>query len=172
MPAPIPDDTRAAILDDIKTRQKSCRGIARDHGVSTATVRKIAKDNGITDAFSREQTIHATRARQADIGDLRSRLALRNYLRAHAVHDRLDAEVYEAKHVTGEGKVITVRTEHPPARDERDLAAAISSYTAAADRLTDDDGGADHAKSLLGALAEGLAAAAQALDEPADDAAG
>lgn len=77
MPAPIPDDVRAAILADIKANggERSCRGIARDHGVSDATVRKIAKDAGITDAFSRAQTKKATEASRVDHAARRAVLA-------------------------------------------------------------------------------------------------
>lgn len=95
MPAPLPDDKRAAILADIKAGDGTCRGIARKHGVSDATVRKIAKDNGITDAFSRAQTENATRAVIADNAARRARLAQRLVTLAELSLDRAVAELSE-----------------------------------------------------------------------------
>ncbi len=70
----LPDDVRTRVADAIRTGG-TCRGIARDHGVSTATVRKIADEFGITGAFSRAKTENATRARVADLADRRARIA-------------------------------------------------------------------------------------------------
>ncbi|MFC7739715.1 hypothetical protein ACFQXA_37715 [Nocardiopsis composta] len=65
MPPRLPDDVRAAILDDIRAGG-TCRGIARKHGVGPATVASIAKENGLNGAFERTQTEAATRAKTAD----------------------------------------------------------------------------------------------------------
>ena len=72
----IPDEVRAQIADAIRSGG-TCRGIARDFEVSTATVRKIAEEYEITDAFAREQTQKATRARVADLAARRAVLAER-----------------------------------------------------------------------------------------------
>lgn len=66
MPPRIPDDKRALILTDIRTGEKPLRQIARERGVAPSTVNKIAKDNGITDAFERAKTKKATAARMVD----------------------------------------------------------------------------------------------------------
>lgn len=65
MPAPLEPDVRAAILDDIRAGG-TCRGIARTHGVAASTVAKIARAEGLTDAFERAQTKSATQAKMAD----------------------------------------------------------------------------------------------------------
>lgn len=59
----ISDEQRAAILEDIRAKNGSTRVIGARHGVSDASVRKITKDAGETDAFSREGTEKATRVR-------------------------------------------------------------------------------------------------------------
>jgi hypothetical protein len=76
MPSPIPPETREAILADIASdTEESCRTIAKRHGVSDGTVRKIAKDEGFTNAFTRVDTENATRARVADMKAARTELA-------------------------------------------------------------------------------------------------
>jgi hypothetical protein len=76
MPSPIPEATRAAIIEDLGSdTEESCRTIAKRHGVSDATVRKIAKDEGFTNAFTRVDTENATRARVADMKAARTELA-------------------------------------------------------------------------------------------------
>lgn len=76
MPPRLPDDKRAAILDDIRTGTKSRGQIARDHNVSTTTVSNLAKDDGIEEPFSREQTEKATAAAVADSASERASIAL------------------------------------------------------------------------------------------------
>lgn len=75
MPPRIPTNRRQAILADIQARAGSTRAIGAKHGVSDNAVRKIAKEAGITDAWSREQTENATRARVADMKAVRTALA-------------------------------------------------------------------------------------------------
>lgn len=76
MPSPIPPETREAVLADIASDEElSCREIGKRHDVSEGTVRRIAKDNGFTQAFTRVNTENATRARVADMKAARSQLA-------------------------------------------------------------------------------------------------
>ncbi|CAM3457101.1 hypothetical protein [Stackebrandtia soli] len=166
MPPRIPSDKRDAILADIRDGKLACRAIATKHGVSPSTVSKLKDENGPADAFERSQTLHATAARQADVRDLRSRLALRTLQRAHAILDRLDADTFVTKTATVTGEVITIRTDDPAPRDERDLAAAVSSYTTAAERVTDVEDASSAARSLLSGLGDALKVAAWNLDEP------
>lgn len=70
-----PPEVVEAILADIRARAGSCRGIAKRHGIPESTVRSIAKRHGITNAWSREHTEAATKARVADMAERRSRLA-------------------------------------------------------------------------------------------------
>lgn len=141
MPKPLDPDKRAAILADIKAGGHSCRGIARKHGVSDHAVRKIATENGITDAWSRAQTEKATRARAADNKAARAIEAAQ----ALAVAAELRRKILTAK----------------DGRDARDWATAygIMSDKHMAYERFDADNGVDEARSMLGALAAGLQAA-------------
>lgn len=165
---PLDDETRAAILNDIRAGQKSCRGIARQHNVSDATVRKIAKDNNITDAFSRANTEKATRARVADMASIRTAKAavlLEDF-------DRLRERAWSEYQVVVGGRegAEIVDLKLPPLRDAQ---AAYTSMAICIDKHLalvkhDSDGGASEARSMLSAIAEALEVAAQQL--PADDA--
>jgi hypothetical protein len=128
--------------------------IARRMKRAPSTVSKLADELGLT--FDRSRTVEATIARQTDARALRASLAIRNYQRAHAIHDRLDEPVFRWKHVTPDGTVLRLTDDHPPARDERDLASAVASYTTAADRLTDEDPGIEDARTMLTGLAAAL----------------
>jgi transposase-like protein len=75
VPSRIPDEARAAILADIEAGQLSRNAIAREHGVSTTSVSQIAKDAGIEQAFSRENTQKATEAAVIDAKARRAALA-------------------------------------------------------------------------------------------------
>ncbi len=86
----IPDEVRAQIADAIRAGG-SCRGIAREFAVSTATVRKIAGEAGVAAPFTREQTKNATRARVADLADRRARLAEKMLDLAEHIADRATA---------------------------------------------------------------------------------
>lgn len=163
MPPRIPDDKRDAIAADIRAKLPRNQ-IARKHGISGSTVTTIAKEIGSTDAFDRSETVHATAARLADVKELRSRLALRTLKRAHTILDRLDADEFTTKIPTVTGDVVTITTTDPAPRDERDLAAAVSSYTTAAERVTDVQDASSAARSLLSGLGDALKIAASRLD--------
>jgi len=75
VPSRIPDETRAAILADIRAAEKSRAIIAREHGVSPQTVKNIASENGIDQPFSREHTQKATEAAVIDAKARRATLA-------------------------------------------------------------------------------------------------
>jgi|ADGO01.1.fsa_nt_gi hypothetical protein len=169
MPAPIPEHTKQAILDDIKAGDGTCRGIARKHGVSDATVRKIAKQAGITNAFAREHTENATRARQADMAAQRAQIA------ADLLTDvqRLRKRAWDTYQVIANGPdgPETITLDQPPLRD---VQAAYTSVGIALDKHLalvkhDSDPGIDAAKSMLGALAAGLGAAYDQLNSSDGD---
>ena len=96
MPAPLPDDKRAAILADIKAGTGTCRGIARKHGVSRSTVSKIASDAGLTNAFGRQQTKAATEARIADAAAERASLVTASLAAAKAALARMYEDLSQA----------------------------------------------------------------------------
>ena len=66
MPPRLPDETREAILADVRAGEKSRGQIARDHGVSAWTVGNIAKEAFLHGAFSREKTKNACEAAAVD----------------------------------------------------------------------------------------------------------
>lgn len=117
----IPEDKRAAILEDIKSGEKARSQIAEDHAVSTTSVSKIAHDAGITDAFSRTQTKNATEAAQADNAASRARLAERFLEEAHRALD----DLHKPHMVFSFGGKDNLYNEHefsePPPADKRNL---------------------------------------------------
>lgn len=168
MPPRIPDDVRGAILADIQSGQNlSTRRIAGRHGVSDRFVRTVATENGITDAWTREHTESATRARLADLKERRSLLAAGLLDDAEALRDRAWAE-YE--HVaSGKDGVETVDLVLPPLSEVRNAYAAIGIATDKHLALLkyDADTSSSETRSLLAGLGEALTtAAAQLPDEP------
>jgi len=148
----IPDNIRAACADDIRAGQKSRAQIARDHGVSKASVTNIAAEAGISTPFDRSTTKKATEAVQADNRSAR------------------------ATEATGTIGVATVlRSSILTAENGNDAKGWAIAYGIFIDKhlaLTkhDADPGVDAAKSMLGALARGLGAAYDQLTGPESDA--
>ncbi|MGS2641693.1 hypothetical protein [Streptosporangium sp. G12] len=167
MPAPIPDTKRAAILSAIKAGGNSCRGIARDHEVSDATVRKIAKDEHVVDAFSRAQTEKATRARTIDMKARRAEIAEVLLGDVDRLRERAWSR-YRYYERGPEGPELVV-LDLPPLREAREAYTALGIAIDKHDKLIkmDSDNGAEHAKSVLGALADALQVVADQL--PAGD---
>lgn len=143
MPPRIPDRKRAKILKDIQTHAGSCRAIAAKHGVSTDTVRNIAKNAGITDAFGREQTKKATEARQADhharLIQLASRMAGLSE-RVLASFEAMDLDAWTKVSPHSRGIILGIAADKA-----RDLGPR-------------DDQGADSVGSLLGGMLDDLIA--------------
>jgi len=157
MPPRIPDETREAILADIRGGG-TCRGIAEHHGVSPSTVTKLAKDAGIANAFERAQTKNATEARLADNRARRAELSSRLLKKAGQLLDQMDRPHrvfnFGGKDNTFEERVLDV----PPTGDLRNLmvtaATAIDKHVVL--EKVDADSGTDTAGSLLGALLDDL----------------
>lgn len=167
--ARISDQQRAAILQDVQAGTKSCRQIAKDHGVSQATVSELAKAEGITDAFNRAQTEKATAARAADCRARRE--ALKEALLDDAEKLRQRAwspyEIVVDNRNTGPQHITL---DLPPLQDVR---AAYNAISLAIDKSVkleqyDATGGDVDAKSMLGALAEGIRQYAQATEPEGD----
>lgn len=166
MPAKIPDKTRAAILEDIRAKAGSTRAIAARHGVSDATVRKIAKDEGETEAFTREHTEKATRARVADMAELRTRVAQKYLRKADELLDQID-EPHTVFSFGGKDNSYNEHTfDRPPTGDIRNL---MTSSAVAVDKhlkliAADVDSGAATAASMLSGIADALQVASEVLD--------
>jgi hypothetical protein len=169
MPSRIPDDTRAAVLDDILSPEElSTRAIADRHGVSESTVRAIAKENGIENAFTRANTESATRARVADMASRRTALAAGLLDDAERLRTRAWS-AYPMTVSTAAG-VETVRLELPPLGEVRNAYAALGISVDKHLALVkhDADPGTEAARSLLTGLGEALQLAAGQLSDPDD----
>jgi hypothetical protein len=171
VPPPIPDNIRTAILADVRAHRGSCRSIGRTHGVSDATVRKLAKDAGLVDAFSRAQTENATRARVADIKAQRAQLAVDLLSDVHRLRHRAWSPYVMP--VSGPEGVELVELKLPPLGEVRN---AYTSIGIAVDKhlaliRVDADAGTEEARSMIGALAAGLQVAYEQM-QGAPDASG
>lgn len=159
MPAPLDPDKRAAILASIRAGG-TCRGVAREHGVSPGTVRNIASDAGLVDPFARTQTENATRAKQADNKALRTELRHRLLVKAGQLLDQMD----EAHTVFAFGGKDNSFNSHvldkPPTSDLRNLmtSAAVAIDKHAVLERIDADNGSDSLGSLLGGVMDRLQA--------------
>ena len=156
MPPRIPDDKRAAILADIHARNGTCRGIAKRHDVSDATVRKIAADEGITDAFSRAQTENATRAVAADNRSRRAQIA--SDLLDDVVKLRERAWAEYSYYERGQMGPELVTLDKPPLKEAKEAYVAIGiclQRHAELEKL-DAGHGDEAARSMLGDLADAL----------------
>lgn len=176
MPARIDDATRAQIADAIRDAAggdatTSTRTIAQRFGVSDYTVRKIAKEQQLGDAFSREQTKNATRAREADMAAARAQLAADLLSDAQRLRSRAWSKYRVV--VSGPDGADVVTLPLPPAPDTRHLytALGIALDKHLAVLKHDTSSGTDAARSMLGQLGEALAAFAEQAPyaPPADD---
>jgi hypothetical protein len=139
--------------------------IAREMGVAPVCVSRTAEYLGLT--FDRSRIQAATEARLADLAERRSLLAEDLLDDAEKLRQRLwePAVVYAFG-----GSANTYAEEHvsePPPADKRALMATAAT---AIDRVLklvppEASSGADDAKSMLGKLAEGIAAIVQQGDE-------
>ena len=159
MPAPLDPDKRAAIVDAINAGA-SRNAIAREHGVSGATVSKIAKDEGLDQAFDRSATKRATAAREAD------NAATRADLKAHLLEDahRLRRQLWqpcEYLHFGGkDNKLGRVKLEQPTFEQQRNIMTSVGIAVDKIEKLErlDAGGGLDEAQGLIRDLVAGITA--------------
>ncbi|MFK0062630.1 helix-turn-helix domain-containing protein [Streptomyces werraensis] len=154
---PVTPEERAEIIR-LHGEGKGRNEIARLVGRAQRTVTLICEEENLT--FDRTATAVATEARKTDAKARRAAIIDRAYARVEKLLDRLDeAESGEfqftASTVNG---IETATLDHVPGQEEKALAGAISSYLAQAAKLEaiDGDPGVEAARSMLGALAEGL----------------
>lgn len=139
--------------------------IAKQTGRAAGSITKIVTDLGLS--FDRSATKAATEAKVAD-GRAR-RAALMLDLLADAA--RLRAQLFAPCVVHAFGGKENTYAEHelnePTFADKRNIVQAVSTAISTSLRLDqhDADSGADDAKSMLGALAEGLKAAYDELQQ-------
>ncbi|WP_018219128.1 hypothetical protein [Salinispora vitiensis] len=152
MPAPLPDEVRAAILADIHTNTLSRNKIAAKHGVATSTVTKIAREAVGDTAFDRSHAEKGARARAFDAKAARATLIAQLYDDAQ----RFRARAWDpyTQVVSGPTGPELVTTKLPPLRDQQ---AAYTSLAITVDKaLTlekhDSDEGAVVGKSMVNDL--------------------
>jgi transposase-like protein len=160
--AALPPEKRAAVLDDIKAGGKSLHSIAKEHGIAKSTVHRIGTEAGLTDAWDRSQTEAATRAHAIDSKVRRE--ALKDQLIEDA--ERIRARAWKPYEVVVDNKQLgpqTMTLDLPPAQDVRAFYAAVGIAIDKHCRLEQYDavGNDGDAKSMLGALAEGIRQYAQ-----------
>jgi hypothetical protein len=155
--------------DHDRVRELHAQGLSRNAiaaamGRSGRTVSRIAARLGLT--FDREQVRAATEAKKADARARRAALALALLDDVDQLRARLHVP-YVVYQFDREGNLVTGVLAQPPARDQRDLMMAIGAAIDRSLRLDeyDADPGLDAAKSMLGALARGLGAAYDQLNQ-------
>lgn len=161
MPARIPDTKRAAILADIHAGTKSRAQIGRDHAVSPQTVSNIAKDAGVTDAFSRLQTENATRAAVADNRSRRAQIAAQLLDDVARFRERAWSPYTYYERGSDGPELVTL--DLPPLKEAKEayVAIGISLQRHAELEKFDADRGDEQARSMLGDLAEAIGKAAR-----------
>lgn len=123
---PLPAELREAIVRDLLgAEQPRQNAIAKAHGVSPATVAKIAREEGVT--FDRSSTQKATEARSADV---ESRL-VRAQAEVLDIYDLIRAKVFAGQREyafeagMGDSRHLVRETIDIDPRDYRELATAI-----------------------------------------------
>ncbi|MFJ6707016.1 MULTISPECIES: helix-turn-helix domain-containing protein [unclassified Streptomyces] len=159
MAAQITDEDREQVRT-LHAAGRSRNAIARAIGRSSSTVSKIAREEGLRFEGG-ARVAPATEARRLDLAETRRQLIDRLYRRASANLDRVEADEYVRVELLPDGTTARVRSEDPPAQDERHHSQAIGSYLTSAARLAEIDAGnsTGEVRSMLTDLARGLRAA-------------
>lgn len=171
MPPRIDDEKRAAILEDIRAGG-TCRGIAKAHHVSPDTIRRIAAEGGVKDAFARAGTEKATRARTTDMAALRAEVSEKYLRKANELLDQMDQPHLVFSFGGKENTYNEALLERAPTGDLRNLmtASAVALDKHLKILATETDSGATTAASMLSGIADALEKAAEVLDaEPSDE---
>jgi len=171
VPPPLDPAKRAAIAEDIRAG-KARNAIARERGVSPATVSNIARENNLT--FDRTLTETATRAKQIDNKARRAALAERLLDKATDLLDLMD-EPYLVYAFGGKDNDYNEHLrDRPPATDLRNLmtSAAVAIDKHAVLEKLDTDSGAAGARSMLGELGAALQIAAGQMNGTTEGGAG
>jgi len=153
----ISDEQRASILAAIRAGG-SCRGIAKDHGVSPGSVTNIAREAQLTEAFERTSTEKATRAKQADNRSRRAQLAADLLSDAEKLRRQLWEPTTIGAFGGREGDWHTAEVDEPPFSDKRAILSSVQTAIRSHTELekVDSTGSSDDAVSMLGDLASKL----------------
>lgn len=159
-PRPVTDFDRQEVRRLATEENLGRNEIARRLNRSPRTISEIAAALDPPVTFDRTMTAVATQARVIDAKARRAEIIQRLYARVEATLTRLEEASHGGfKYTTSTGQGIdTVSLDHVPGQEEKALAAAIGQYLTHATRLEqlDGDPGIEAARSMLGALAEGL----------------
>lgn len=173
-PGPLTDDERQRIRD-LHAAGLGRNAIAEELSRSGSTISKAAADMDLS--FERgEEVASATAAKVADAKARRALLMHELLDDAEKLRGQLFAPTTIHSFGGKENTYNSQNVEQPLFRDQRDIMQSVSTAITASIRLDqhDADGGADGAKSMLGALAAGLQVAYDRLqqDEGEPDAGG
>jgi transposase-like protein len=157
---PVQPETRAQVIAMIRAGVAR-NEIARRTSVSTATVSRIAKAEGLS--FDRSMTAQATEARVIDLAALRVELAEKMGTAASRLMDTIDSE-YLVYNFGGKDNTYEEHTlEQAPIEVKRSIVVTAG---IAFDKLTriveKDNGGLEQAVGVLDQIAAGFTAAAEA----------
>lgn len=162
-------DADYAQLTQLHGQGLSRNQIAKLMDRGTATVSRLAAKLGLD--FDRSRTQIGTEAKVIDARARRAALALALLEDAETLRTRVHTN-YTVWRILNDGELVTGTLSLPDARDQRDLMVAASTAIEKSLRLEefDADPGINGAKSMLGALAAGLGAAFEQLNqtEPGD----
>lgn len=161
--ARIPDTVRVQVVLLAKTGLPR-NEVSRRTGVSRVTVSRICAAAGVT--FDREATAAAVQAKSLDFKARRQLLSQKFLERSNQMLDEINA-AYMAYSFGGKDNVYTEHLQPcPPPGDKRSLmqAATYALNAHLSIEAKDGDQGIEGAKSMLGALAAGIEAAARELE--------
>lgn len=156
MPPRLDDQTREAVIADIRAGQLSRNAIADKHQIGRSTVTKLAKQAGADQAFDRSATAKATEAARLDAKALRAALIADLYSDAQRFRERSWAPYTQV--ITGGSGPELVTTKLPPLRDQQAGYTALAICLDKALKLeqVDADGGAEAGRTMVGELRDAL----------------
>lgn len=156
---PVQAKTRAKIIKLIRAEMPRNQ-IARECGVSTATVSRIARAEGLT--FDRAQTKAATQARSVDLAAGRIQLAEKMLAASIDMLDRIDSP-YLVYNFGGKDNTYEERTlDSAPVEVRRSIVVTAGITFDKLTRIVErDTGGLDQAVGVLDQIADGFRVAAE-----------
>lgn len=124
---PLSEHTQARIRK-LAREGMARNAIAREVGVSAASVSKVCARSTPPILFNRASTVAATEARQIDLKAERARLAQRLVAKAHDLVDLIDAP-HEVIHWTKDGDMLRGTIERPTSGDVKNYLISVGVAT-------------------------------------------
>lgn len=154
---PLTDAQRASVIAEYTENPGVARNeIARRTGVSRTAVTRIIKEHG--EAFDRSQTVQAVQAREVDIADLKTQLALDMWHDAARLREQLWSPITYINYGGKEFDRVEDTVEKPIPADQLKIVQATAGAVQAAIKVDDVNAGVnvDTAVSMIGAMVQGL----------------